>query len=136
MGSPMCQPAQKPDGWNNSIQIQMERAYGQPTSSRANLDCSPNGPTGVMDKEMRADYVFSVVGQHSNIEKEMMEVSSPTKLMASPSNTKACSEDNSSPKEERNGKAKCHWKKISRETGKNKSPTSEVQTQILGAKRG
>ena len=104
-GSPMCQPAQKPNGWNSPIQVQTKRAYGQTTSSRANLDCSPNGPSGVMDKDKSADYVVSVVGQHSNNEKEMMKVSSPIKLMASPTNTKACSEDNLSPKEEQNGKA-------------------------------
>ena len=113
----------------------MERTPGQTTSSRANLDSSPNGPFCVMDRNKRADYTLSVLGQHLNVEKEMMEVSSPIKPKASPTNTKVYFEDSLSLKGEGSGKAKCHWKKIAREKGENKSPTSEVQTQILGAKR-
>ena len=60
-----------------------------------------------------------------------MEVTSPIKPKAIPTNTKTIFEDNLSPKGEGNGKAKRHWKKVAREKGKNKSPTFEVQTQIL-----
>nr|POF04843.1 hypothetical protein CFP56_75041 [Quercus suber] len=134
--SPMCQSAQKLDGQNNSIQIQMERALEQNTFPRANLDGSLNGPFGVMDKDRRAGYVLSDVGQQLNVEKEMMDVSSPSKPKTSPTNTKNCVEDNLNPKGEENGKAIRHWKKIAREKGKNNSPTSEIQTQILGPNGG
>ena len=55
-GTPMCQSAQKLDGWSNSIQIQMEHAPRQTTTSRANLDNSSNGPFGVMDKGKGVEY--------------------------------------------------------------------------------
>jgi len=87
-----------------------------------------------MDKDKGADNALSFVGQHPHVEKEMMEVSSPIKPKASPTNIKTILEDNLSPMGEGNGKAKRHWKKIAREKGKNKSPTFEVQTQTLGAK--
>nr|POF21145.1 hypothetical protein CFP56_06946 [Quercus suber] len=133
-GSPMCQSAQKLDGQNKSIQIQMECAPEQNSFPRANLDSSLNGPFGVMDKDRRAGYVLSDVGQQVNVEKEMMDVSSPSKPKTSPTNTKNFVEDNLSPKGEENGKAIRHWKRIAREKGKNISPTSEIQTQILRAK--
>ena len=113
-GSPMCQSTQKPDGWNSPIQVQTECAYGQTTPSRANLGCSPIGPSGVMDKDMGTDHFVPVMSQQSNNEKGMMDVSSSIMLMASPTSIKAGSEDNLSPKEEQNGKAKRHWKKNSK----------------------
>lgn len=61
-GSPRCQSGKKPNGWNNSIQIQMETASRQTTMARASLNNSPNEPVEVEDKEMGADYALSVVG--------------------------------------------------------------------------
>ena len=89
----------------------MERTPGQTTSSRANLDSSPNGPFCVMDRNKRADYTLSVLGQHLNVEKEMMEVSSPIKPKASPTNTKVYFEDSLSLKGEGSGKLNATGKK-------------------------
>nr|POF20261.1 pentatricopeptide repeat-containing protein, mitochondrial [Quercus suber] len=62
---PRCQSVQKPDGWNNSIQIQMENTSGQTTTARASLDNSPNGSIDNIDKNKGPDYASSFVGQHA-----------------------------------------------------------------------
>ncbi|KAK7849904.1 putative ribonuclease h protein [Quercus suber] len=125
-GSPMCQSAQKSDGQNNSTQIRLERAPEQNPIPWANLDSSPNGPFSAMDKDRRADYVLSLsdVGHQVNVEKEMIDVSSPSKQRTSPRNTKKFAEDNLSPKGEENGKAIRHWKRIAREKDYPETPQS------------
>lgn len=103
--------------------------------ARASLDNSKNEFVEVEDKEMGADYALFVVGQPVQEEKEMMEVTSPIKTKTGPTNVRRASDDKLSPTCEGKGKVRRQLKKIAREKGKNKSPTSKIQTQILGTKR-
>lgn len=64
-----------------------------------------------------------------------MEVTSPIKTKTGPTNVRRASDDKLSPTCEGNCKVGRQLKKIAREKGKNRSPTSKIQTQILGTKR-
>lgn len=111
MGSLRCQSAQKPDGWNNSIQIHMDTASGQSTMARASLVNSPNEPIEVANKELGTEYALSIVGQPVQEEKEMMDVTSPLKTKADPTNVTRAINDKPSPTGEGKGRARRHLKK-------------------------
>lgn len=130
MGIPRCQPMQNPDGWTNTIQL--EDASAQRTTTRASMENLPNGTFGVLDKDKGTDDALSLVGQQSHVEKEKMEVSGPLKPKVSLTNAKTSNKDHLSLIEEGNGKAKCHWKKIIREKGKNKIPLLKPKHKFWG----
>ena len=88
------------------------------TTAHASLDNSPNGLVDVVDKNKGTDNAISFVGQHAHVEKEMMEVSSPIKPKAGPTNIRTISDDKLSPTGEGNGKVKCQSKNRAREKGK------------------
>ena len=64
-----------------------------------------------------------------------MEVSSPLKLMADPTETNERNKGSEGEEIKRKVKTKAQFKKMAREKGKNKSPKVEVQLPVAGIKR-
>ena len=90
--------------------------FGANNNRTCKLGQLPN--VDVVDKNKGTENALSFVGQHAHVEKEMMEVSSPKKPKAGPTNIRTISDDNLSPTGEGNGKVKCQLKNIAREKGK------------------
>ena len=78
---------------------------------------------------------FSLVGQQAQSVKEQMEVSSSIKFKTGLNEEKGNTPEPTGKETARKTKVEANWKRIAREKGKNKSPSSDVQPLSIGSKR-
>ena len=78
---------------------------------------------------------FSLVDQQAQSTKEQMEVSSPVKFRVGINEEKGNTPEPTKKETVRKTKAEANWKRIAREKGKNKSPSSDVQPLSIASKR-
>ena len=79
---------------------------------------------------------LSLVGQQAQVNKDLMEVTSPMKPSTNTNGGSTATVVPTGPKVEKKVKTRVHLKRIAREQGKNKSPQFDVELLTVGKKGG